>query len=165
MSFNSIKPEIITPLRALQKAQKYCAYSERCQFDLKIKLKEWQIDQQSSDWIISELIQNNFLNEERFAYTYCRGKLNQNKWGKLKIKQGLRQKQVSDYLIKKALEQISDEDYFKIIEDELTKYIKGKNINNRIDFQRTIRYLNQKGFESEFVIDIMKKIKNNQNGL
>ncbi|MDD2411616.1 MAG: regulatory protein RecX [Bacteroidales bacterium] len=165
MSFKVNKPEIITPLKALQKAQKFCAYSERSHFDLKLKLKEWQVDQASSDWIISELIQENFLNEERFAYSYCRGKLNQNKWGKYKIKHGLRKKQVSEFLIKKALEQISDEVYFKIMEDEVLKYIKGKNINNRTDFQKTIHYLNQKGFESEFVIDILKKIKNAKDGL
>lgn len=165
MSFDANKKEIITPLKALQKAQKFCAYSERCHFDLKLKLKEWQIDQASADWIISELIQENFLNEERFAYGYCRGKLNQNKWGKYKIKQGLRQKQVSDYLINKAMEQISDEVYFQIMEDEVIKYIKGKNLKNQKDFQKTIHYLNQKGFESEFVIDFLKKIKNKENGL
>ncbi len=165
MSFKDTKSEILTPLKALQKARKFCAYSERCHFDVKIKLNEWNIDQTTADWIVSELIQENFLNEERFAHSYSRGKFNQNKWGKHKIKQGLRQKQVSEYLVKKALAEIFDEDYFKIIKDEAVKYLKGKDKKNRIVYQKAIHYLNQKGFEYELVIQVMKTIKIEEDGL
>jgi regulatory protein len=162
---NTKNKKIVTPLEALQKARKYCAYSERCHFDVSLKLREWEIDEKTSNWIITELIQEKFLNEERFAMSYTRGKFNQNKWGKNKIKQGLRQKKITDFLIKKALQSISDDDYYNVLKKEVQKYSKEKKLKNRNEFQKILYYLNQKGFETELIIEILKELKKEEDGL
>ena len=81
----SQKPLIIDFSIALAKAAKYCAYQERCHWDMEKKLKEWNIDVDIHDEIIAELIQLGFLNEERFTIAYTQGKVNIKKWGRKKI--------------------------------------------------------------------------------
>ncbi len=98
------KPIKITDEKiALAKAEHYCAYQERSQQEVRDKLYEWGLYSNVVERVITELIAGNFLNEERFANAYTRGKFNQKGWGKNKIKQGLKFKRVSDPLIKKAL--------------------------------------------------------------
>jgi regulatory protein len=97
---------------ALQKAGHYCAYQERSQQEVRNKLYEWGLWTSAVEIIISELIAGNFLNEERFAKAYTKGKFNQKGWGRIKIKQGLKFKQVPDVLIKKALTGIDKSEYF-----------------------------------------------------
>lgn len=162
---NTKNNTIVTPLAALQKARKYCAFSERSHYDVALKLREWEIDEKTSNWIISELIQENFLNEERFAMSYTRGKFNQNKWGKNKIKQGLRQKKITNFLIIKALQSISDDDYYNVLKNEVQKYVKIKKLNYRNDFQKMLNYLSQKGFETDLIIEILKEIKKEKDGI
>src|ERR1700753_2259928 len=91
---------------ALRKAEHYCAYQERSQQEVRDKLYEWGLHQNAVENLIVQLIAGNFLNEERFANAYARGKFNQKGWGKIKIKQGLKFKKVPDVLIKKALQTI-----------------------------------------------------------
>jgi regulatory protein len=153
---NTKNKKIVTPLEALQKARKYCAYSDRSHYDVMLKLQDWNIDEKTSNWIITELIQEKFLNEERFALNYSRGKLNQNKWGRMKIKYGLRQKKISDFLIKKALQSISDDNYIDILSKEIDKYTKGGKLKNKIEYKKTLMYFNQKGFETDLIIEILK---------
>ena len=88
---------------ALAKAEHYCAYQDRAQQEVRDKLYEWGMVPASVENIIVKLIEGNFLNEERFAKAYARGKFNQKGWGRIKIKQGLKFKKVPDVLIKKAL--------------------------------------------------------------
>src|SRR6202000_3073498 len=101
----------------LTKAERYCAYQERAQQEVRDKLYEWGLYPRSVETIISQLIESNYLNEERFAKAYAQGKFNQKHWGKIKIKQGLKLKQIPDKLIKKALETIDLSDYYAAIED------------------------------------------------
>src|ERR1700759_5714121 len=96
----------------LSKAEHYCAYQERSQQEVRDKLYEWGLYSQQVENIISRLIEGNYLNEERFAKEYARGKFNQKAWGRIKIKQGLKFKQVPDKLIKKALDTINLSDYY-----------------------------------------------------
>src|ERR1700760_1960258 len=86
----------------LSKAEHFCAYQERAQQEVRDKLYEWGLYPQAVENIISKLIESNYLNEERFAKEYTRGKFNQKSWGRIKIKQGLKLKQVPEKLIKKA---------------------------------------------------------------
>ena len=96
---------------ALKKAEHYCAYQERSQQEVRDKLYEWGLWTAAIENIIITLIENSYLNEERFAKAYTRGKFNQKSWGKIKIKQGLQLKKVSPPLIKKALMTIDPDDY------------------------------------------------------
>ena len=98
------KPIIIDFNIALEKAASYCAYQERCHWEVERKFKEWNIDSELHDDLLSELIQQNFLNEERYAQSYVRGKVNIKKWGAYKIKMELKARQVSDYSINKGLQ-------------------------------------------------------------
>lgn len=155
---NSSENKSITPLLALEKAKKHCAYSERCHFDMRMKLREWNVDEKTAEWIISSLIEESFINEERFALNYSRGKLTQNGWGKNKIKYALRQKKISDYLIKKALSEISDDLYLSIIEHEAQKKASLKSLVNRQEFNKVLQYLIQKGFESDISTQILNSL-------
>ena len=92
---------------ALVKLQKYCSYQDRCHKEVAQKLKEMQMISQASEQIILKLIEGNFLNEERFAMTYVRGKFRIKKWGKRRLVSELKQRQISKYIINKAINQIS----------------------------------------------------------
>ncbi|MGY0037761.1 regulatory protein RecX [Pedobacter sp. NJ-S-72] len=88
---------------ALVKAESYCAYQERAQQEVRNKLYDWGLRHDDVEEVITELILNNFLNEERFANAYVSGKFNIKKWGKIKIKQGLKLKKIPEKMITKAL--------------------------------------------------------------
>ena len=95
--------KITDPHLALLKMQSWCAYQERCQHDARNKLYELGLWPEAVENIIVKLIEENFINEERFAIQFAKGKFNIKKWGRIKIKQELKQKRVSDYCLKKAL--------------------------------------------------------------
>ncbi|WP_207426244.1 regulatory protein RecX [Pedobacter sp. SYSU D00535] len=106
---------------ALAKLEAYCAYQERSQQEVRDKLFGYGLRSAEVEELIVELIQNNFLNEERFAMAYASGKFNMKGWGRMKIKQGLKFKRVSDRLIAKALQSIDDSEYFKKLQLLLEK--------------------------------------------
>ncbi len=151
-------PKKYTKTQAKLKAESYCAYQERSQFEVKQKLFEWGLYANEVDEVISNLIADNFLNEERFANAYTIGKLRQKYWGKIKIKQGLKLKKVSEPLIKKALNKIDYDEYEAILNkliDKKTPLIKEKQALKR---QYKLRqYLLSKGFESDLIFNALKK--------
>jgi regulatory protein len=100
---------------ALQKAKHYCAYQERCHSEVKEKLYSLGMNKKEVDELLSELISDNYLNEERFAILFAGGKFRIKQWGRIKIKYALKQKQVSEYCIKKALAAIYERDYNKTL--------------------------------------------------
>ena len=99
----------------LQEAQKkleyYCAYQERCHFEVEQKLKEMKIIPSLQAVVISRLIEGNYLNESRFAQSFARGKFRIKKWGKQRVIRELKVRKISDYNIKLALKEISETDY------------------------------------------------------
>ena len=105
----------LTKEQALQKLKHYCGYQERCHNEVKEKLYQLGVWKKDHDEIISTLIEENYLNEERFAIAYAGGKFRVNKWGRVKIKYELKQKQVSEYCIKKAFKEIPEEDYMEVL--------------------------------------------------
>lgn len=104
-------PQRLTPQQALPKLQHYCAYQERCHSEVKDKLAEYGVFGDDAAQIISELIQEDYLNEERFALQFAGGRFRTKQWGRRKIQYTLKQKGVSDYCIRKALRSIDEEDY------------------------------------------------------
>ena len=106
---------------ALLKAQKHCAYQERSQQEVRNKLFEWGLHSADVENAIVELISANFINEERFAMQLASGKFRIKHWGKVKITQALKLHKVSAYCIKKALQQIPDDDYEKSLRKILEK--------------------------------------------
>ena len=150
-----------TPQQAVPKIKQYCAYQERCHAEVKQKLYSFGLYKRDVEEIISQLIEENYLNEERFAILYAGGKFRMLKWGRVKIKQALKQKQVSDYCIKKALKEINETDYLKTLhklaEQKLKTLKSEKNIF--IKKRKLQDYLLQKGYEGELVRELVKRLK------
>ena len=144
----------MTQNEALEKMKKYCAYQERCQSEVRQKLYDFELHNNDIENILCSLIEQNFINEERFAKNFVRGKFRQKKWGKIKIKQHLKQKQISDYCIKTGLEEIGTEDYLTTLDLIISR--KEKLIseeNNFIKKQKIAKYAINKGFENDLVWD------------
>ena len=142
---------------ALQKAKQYCTYQERCHSEVKEKLYSFGMNKKEVNELLSELISNNFLNEERFAIQFSGGKFRIKQWGRVKIKNALKQKQVSEYCIKKALAAIDDNDYqktlVKLFEQKLKTLKAEKNIF--IKKRKLHDHLLQKGFETGLVLKMI----------
>jgi regulatory protein len=142
---------------ALAKAEHYCTYQERSQQEVRNKLYDWGLWTSTVENIISKLIEENYLNEERFAKAYTRGKFNQNGWGKIKIKMGLQLKKVSPPLIKKALMTIDLDDYRAALSRVIEK--KAKTISEKNERKRLYKlqqYALSRGFEPELTAEVLK---------
>lgn len=138
---------------ALQKAKHYCAYQQRCHSELREKLYSFSLNKNEVEQILTQLIEENYLNEEHFAIAYAGGKFRMKQWGKEKIKQALKQKQVSDYCITKALNLINNSDYnktFLLLADKKLKELKNEK-NIFIKKRKMQNYLLQKGFDSKMI--------------
>lgn len=155
-------PEIKPPLKitdphlALMKLQSWCAYQERCQHDVRNKLYEIGMWQEAVENIIVKLIEDNFLNEERFAIAFARGKFNIKKWGRIKIKQELKQKRVSEYCLKKALQQIDETEYMLTLKKIMDNKRRLINEKSPIKLQyKLMNYALSKGYEKDLVFDVL----------
>lgn len=152
------KPRKITDEKvALTKAEHYCAYQDRAQQEVRDKLYEWGLWTDAVENIISTLVTSNYLNEERFAKAYVRGKFRQKAWGRVKIKQGLKLKKVSDPLIKKALLTIDLDDYMATLQQVLAK--KAPLIKEKQEYKRRYKlqqYAMSRGFEADLIADVLK---------
>ena len=142
----------LTVEQALEKLKHYCAYQERCHSEVKEKLYSLGVWKKDHDGIISTLIEENYLNEERFAMAYAGGKWRVKHWGRVRIKYELKQKQISEYCIKKALKQIDEEEYLRVL-NELAeaKYRSLKSDQYLVRKKKTIDYLVNRGFEIPLV--------------
>ena len=149
----------LTPEQAFQKAKHYCAYQERCHAEAKEKLYSFGLWKNDVETIISQLIQEDYLNEERFASMYARGKFRMKQWGRVKIKYELKQKQVSEYCIKKGLKEILDDEYKKTLiklAEEKMRTLKGEK-NIHIKKRKAMDYLLQKGYERDLILSIISE--------
>jgi len=157
MDFDKPVKKILDKKTALAKAEHYCAYQERSQQEVRNKLYDFGLRSGEVEELISELIQNNFLNEERFARSYALGKFRMKQWGRIKIRMGLKAKKVSDKLIVKALNEIDGEDYLKTLRVILVK--KAGQIHEADAFRRKnklIQYGLMRGYENDLIFDVLK---------
>jgi regulatory protein len=152
------KPARITDEKAaLAKAEHYCAYQDRSQQEVRDRLYQWGLHAASVENVIVQLIDGNFLNEERFANAYASGKFSQKGWGKIKIKQGLKFKRVSDPLIKKALNSINADDYLLMLQKVMEK--KAALLNEKDAYKRRYKlqqYALGRGYENDLISDVLK---------
>ncbi|MCC2598451.1 regulatory protein RecX [Sphingobacterium sp. FBM7-1] len=141
-------------MEAKRKAESYCAYQERAQQEVRNKLYEWGLHQEAVENIIVQLIEENFLNEERFAKAYALGKFRMKGWGKIKIKQHLKLKNVSEPLIRLALKTIDIDEYNKKIEETINKKTElTKKPISIAEKSKIYRHLQSKGFENEIILE------------
>lgn len=155
--YEAQKPKKIYDKKSAKvKIEQYCAYQERSQQEVRDKLYDMGLHQKEVEELISELVVDNFLNEERFAITYARGKFRIKHWGKNKIKQNLKLKKVSEYCIKKALKEIDPDEYYEVLKTELQK--KSEKLKDKDPFIRKnkiAQYLGSRGFEMDLVWDLL----------
>ncbi len=130
-----------------RRMERYCAYQERSHFQVEQKLYELGMISQAVDDIVLHLLKEGFLNEERFARSYVRGKFYYKDWGKQKIIQGLKQHRIHHKLIEKALQEIAPVDYKQTINKLIEKKSKTlKDPKSYASKQKIARYLTQKGY-------------------
>ncbi len=139
---------------------RYCHYQERCHHEVRYKLVELGARGEELEQYLTDLIQAGLLNEERFAQSYVRGKFRINQWGRKKIVQSLKQKQVSEYCIKMGLRQIDEEEYAAtILHLAKKKWTELKSERSKaIRKQKVLRYLLQKGYEYDLGNDAINNI-------
>ena len=151
----------LTKEQALQKLRHYCRYQERCHYEVEQKLWELQVKRGYHDEIISALIEGNDLNEERFAMHFAAGKFNLLHWGRKKIHYALKEKRVSSYSIKKALDAIKPADYFKTLMDLAEKKYESLKTEQHLVRKKKIQdYLLQKGYEMQDITQVISELAN-----
>ena len=150
----------ISPDKVLDKMAKYCAYQERCVKDVRDKLKAFDLPQEEKHEILDYLLDNRFVNDERYAKSFVRGKINQSGWGVNKIRFHLIQKGIDKDIIEEALGQTDEEVYRqRLIEILKTK---AKTIKADSDFEKKRKlaaYAMQKGFEGALVWEVLKDLE------
>ena len=146
--------------KAFEKVKYFCAYQERSHAEVKKKLYGFGLYKNEVETLLSQLIEENYLNEERFAMAFSGGKFRIKQWGKTKIKYELKMRQVSEYNIKKALSEIGEEDYLKTLQklaaEKLATLKSEKNIFTKKS--KLQNYLVGKGYEFNLIGEILKDV-------
>lgn len=146
------KQEVFTVSEAKLKLMHFCAYRERCHQEVEEKLRQYQLTPVEKQRVISLLIADNFLNEERFAMVFVSDKFNLQHWGKSRLRRELRRRKISDYLIQKALLQIDPEDYLNSFNRLAEK--KRQQLGTQSPLQKKKKlndYLLRKGYEYDLI--------------
>lgn len=152
--------KVYTVKEATERIQSYCAIQDRCQWEVEKKMKEWGISDKIIENILTDLILDKFVNEERFSESFCRGKFRIKRWGKVKIKNELKIKKISNNCIDKGLLQIEKKEYMKVLKDlYLKKRDSLKDTNQFIRKGKIAKHLQQKGFESKLIWELINKDK------
>ncbi|HWB25923.1 MAG TPA: regulatory protein RecX [Chitinophagaceae bacterium] len=154
-----IKNKAITPEAIYLKAKYYCNYQERSHYETREKLYSLGLHKADVEAMLARLITEGYLDEERFACSFARGRFGLKGWGRIKIKYALKQKKVSEYSIKTALKQINDNEYFtalKRLGDDKWAALKNEQFLTRQ--AKTSGYLLQKGYELHLVRDVIKSL-------
>lgn len=138
---------------------KICSTMEKCKFEIRLKIKSWGYTGTETEEIINELIREKFIDELRFATFFANDKFRFNKWGRIKIRYELTQKQIPSDIIETALEKIDDNEYNEILVNLLES--KAKSVNSESEFERNsklIKFAQSKGFEYEEIRKALKSI-------
>ena len=153
----------LTKEQAIQKLRQYCAYQERSHSEVKQKLWDLGVWRSEHDEIISSLIEDDYLNEERFAKAFAGGKFRMKDWGRKKIYYGLKEKGVGEYIISLAMKEIDEEAYQKTLQQLAEKkYNSLKGEQYLVRKKKTADYLLQKGYEPQLVTGLVNSFGNKE---
>jgi regulatory protein len=154
-----VQKKFLTKEEALQKLRQYCAYQERSHYEVQQKLYELGIRRIEQDEVIATLIEEDYLNEERFAKAFAGGKFRMKDWGRKKIYYALKEKRVSEYSIKQAMKEIDDEAYKQNLKELVQeKYESLKDEQYLVRKKKTIDYMLQKGYEFDLVTKAVNEL-------
>lgn len=154
--------EKMTPL--VQRAEKYCATDEHCRSSVRAKLLVWGANRQEADYIVQYLVEQDLINEQRYASTYCGSKLRMQKWGRVKMAYQLRSKQIPKGIIEKTLDTLDMDAYRRILFDLCRTKWEQLATEQNPDRRRTkvINFLSSKGFELNEIQQALNIIINSQ---
>ncbi|MBT8211367.1 MAG: RecX family transcriptional regulator [Eudoraea sp.] len=137
---------------ALKKMGHYCAYQDRCHKEVRNKLKEMNMIPEAIDHIVAYLIEHDFLNEQRFAESFVRGKFRIKKWGRVRIASELKRRDISPYILKKALEQLTVQEYLETLDQLARKRLETLGSLSKLEKKRKLSsYLLYRGWENYLV--------------
>jgi regulatory protein len=155
-----IRRKHFTAEQALQKIKQYCTYQERCHKEVKEKLYSYGLHKSDTEKIVADLIENDFLNEERFAIQFAGGKFRMKQWGRKKIQYELQQKGVNTYSTKVALKELDQTDYSDTLHKLASAKWESLATEHHLTRQaKTQAYLMQKGFEPELISKAIKELR------
>ncbi len=149
----------------LKKMYRYCAYQERSQYDVLTRLKEMPVSQNMIERVIIHLREEDFINDERFAKAFVRGKFNHKNWGRNKIRFELKKRHIPDLLIEIGLHEIDEEEYRQTlcrILHKKDKLINEKDIRKRRE--KLFNFARSKGYESSIIRQLLQETEKEQNG-
>ncbi len=151
-----------TIAEAIQKAEHYCAYQERCHQEVKNKLVTMRMIPEAIDVIMVHLIEHDFLNETRFAASFARGKHRIKHWGTVRIIRELKMRGISAYNIQQGLKELVVEDYHTSFDLLAEKHWNQMTEKNKMTKRRKFcDFLLRKGFESDLVYAKVKELEKN----
>jgi len=142
----------------IEKIQSYCLYQDRCIKEVKNKLYSFKVSSQLVENIVEYLIDNDYLNEERYTKMFIQGKLRIKKWGRIKLKYELRTKGIDIKIINEHINQINEEDYIEYFNEFSTnkiKFLKGSNNQKKRSF---INYFTYRGWENNLIYEKLKDV-------
>ncbi len=149
-----------SPEEAKGKLETYCAYQERSQWEVRRKLYEKGIKGTPAEELISEMIEANFLNEERFARSFARGKFRLKHWGRIRISRELKLREISPRCIQMALSELDPDEYYDSLLTQTEK--KWEKTSEKDPFKKrykVIQYLMAKGFEQDLIQEAVASIQ------
>ena len=153
--------EVYSVKEAINKIEHFCAYQERCHEEVVQKLRSMKMDSEEIDSIMVHLIGDNFLNEERFACSFARGKHRIKHWGKIRIVNELKSKKITQTLINIALKEISPEEYattFHTLAERHWESVRETNLMKKR--KKFCDYMLRRGFESNLIFEKVKELEN-----
>jgi regulatory protein len=154
------KPQkVLTPSQAKVKIGAFCAYQERCQQEVRDKLFSYGLHSDEVEELITFLITDGYLNEERFAQAFVGGKFRLKKWGRNKILQELKVRKISPNCIKSGMKEIDPDEYWETLKGLVEKKLNG--LSDKEDYvrqQKVIRYLMSRGYELDLIQEAVREI-------
>ncbi|GAA4834911.1 regulatory protein RecX [Algivirga pacifica] len=145
----------------LPKIASYCAYQDRCRQEVINKLETFGLESKQIEEVVLWLIEEKYLDEKRFAASFVRGKFNRNKWGRYKIRQALKQKQVQEDAVRYGLAEIDGEQYFEVLKQLVRQKLgRSKETEMFVLKYKCIQYLSGKGFEGDLIQDAFQEVWN-----
>ncbi len=151
-----IKKSVLTVDEVKRKLERYCVYQDRCHKEVEEKLRGYHLIPEARAFILLHLLEHNFLNEERFAKSFARGKFRIKNWGKVRITRELKYRDISAYNIKHALLEIDEEEYIAKLNNLAEKKCDSANETNVFKKRKKVfDYLNYRGYEISLINEVL----------
>jgi regulatory protein len=155
--------ERLTPGQAWEKMKRWCSWSEKCQQDVYLRLRKAGLTEPETNELIARLIEEDYLNEERYARQFAGGHFRQKKWGREKISAALRKKHISPYCIAKAMEEIEEETHGRtLLQLAQKKWAAAAGSPPPLRWAKTRAFLLQKGYPSALVLQALQQLSQNK---